>query len=220
MTDDDYKTWAAHHATLFLMTSDTDQALFKVWKALVLPYALQDFLEGSDHIAQEKSSAFRTTHLDLIRGRINARRVALAAQRMNDENAGARYECGVCRGVGMVIVPHQDFVRDGLWLPPYPTMGICCLCNRGRARFDSILASIEDAKKHPDKRRVPPPPLSWEKYEALVPRWLRLMDDRESLAREEIKGRKIAAHADRVDPLRRVLDKVLEEAVDQRGELQ
>jgi hypothetical protein len=218
MTNDDFKVWAMHHATLFMMTSDTDQALFAAWKPLVLPYDLRDFLDGSNHLAQQKTSVFRTSHLGVICERINGQRMAVASRLINEENAqGPRYECGVCRGVGIVSVPHLVCVREGKWWPPYRTMGIYCLCARGRIKFDSVLAIIGESRR--DRKHTPPTPLMFEKYEVLVPNWLLLMDEREALRREEIKARQIAAHADRSAPLRGALDFVLEKA-SERGDLQ
>jgi len=200
MTAEEYGIWSKHHATLFAMHKPTDADLFAAWMPLILPYNLEDFIAGSNFLAQERGSAYRSEHLTLIRGRINERRLAANAARYAAESQQAgEDECRLCRGTGIIIVPHLAYVRHGEWLPPFPLAGIFCgICNFGRSRYDAVWGDAERQK------RGKPKPLEWRKYEALVPDWQVMLERREKMVIEESKARQISIYADRTDPLKSV----------------
>lgn len=203
MTESEYDLWMEHHAVLFMMSSDQDAALFAAWRRLVLPYSLAEFIDGSNYLATEKAGAFRTTHLDHIRQRINVRKMELVRLRLEQEQkAMERYECKVCNGVGVVSVPHVEHVRNMEWLPPYVSFSILCFCSLGRSKFNALTDSIHDTKAKGE--RSPGYPLAWEKYEALVPNWEELLKWREQMRKDERAAGNIAMHADKVAPLKLV----------------
>lgn len=207
MTPHEYDTWHEHHAALFLMTSEADIELFRLWRPLVLPYELDDFIEGSNYLATDKAGSFRTTHLTLIRQRINMRRMEEIQKRLDAENTKTHWrECPDCYGVGVVAVPHLDCVRDGQWFPPYHTHAVFCHCPLGRSKYTSLSDSISEAKA--SKGPAPAMPLSWERYEALVPNWPQLLDTRKRQMASEVKARGVAERADLQSPLKRIFGRV------------
>lgn len=207
MTPREYDQWHEHHAGLFLMTSEADIELFRLWRPLVLPYDLADFIEGSNYLATDKAGSFRTTHLGIIRARISIRRLEEIQKRLDAEQAKNQWrECPDCQSVGVVSVPHLDCVKDGQWWPPYHTHGVFCHCPLGRAKYASLSDSVSEAKAR--KGRAPAMPLSWERYEAVVPNWPQLLDARKRQMASEVKARGVAQRADLASPLKRIFGRV------------
>lgn len=199
MTAPEYATWQAHHATLFWMTTGADEALFAAWRPLVMPYDLEDFLEGSNYLATQQGSAFRSTHLSIIVRRIRERRQASMAADTHAADRAAQHEhCSVCGDTGAAIVPHGRFVVDGKWVLPYPTWAVYCRCTKGRNHFERAYQASQAVEQGQTPR---PRPMSWDRYEAMVPDWFSLMMDRANLAKDELHARRVSEHADRTSPL-------------------
>lgn len=213
MTDEEFTTWNTHHARLFMMNTPADIELFIAWKPLVIPYDLQDFIEGSNYLATERSMSFRTTHLDIIRQRIHARLIDESRRRIEAEQGSyGEADCPSCFGSGVVSVPHPQNVHMGQWLPPFARAGVFCHCSLGQAKFASLGRALDEAK---DARRqnvrLPAAPLAWAKYEALVPNWAELLDCRARQQRAEIEARQHARHADQVSPLAALLERSIKQ---------
>lgn len=196
MSHEEFKTWIAHHAALFWMNSPNDLALFVAWKPLVLPYEFVDFIDGSNYISREKAGCFRTDHLAVICNRIEVKRLAKYQAECRDSKSDERGVCDACRGSGSLVVPHEKYVQNGQWIPPFPTFAVFCFCRLGQLKFDTVYRD-QERQKNGQKQ-----PLAWQKYEQMVPEWRGLLKERETQKDAEFKARELAESIDRQEPLR------------------
>jgi hypothetical protein len=209
----EYAIWTDHHAALFWMNSPADTALFKAWMPLITPYDLADFLEASNHLATEQASAFRTEHFGIMRRRVEQKRnkrIRAEYERRSEDAQGSL--CSICgHGRGVLHVPHQRFIFDGRWIPPYPTCAQYCSCRLGRVKFDKHYQNAQQNDK--------PCPMSWESYVCKVPDWAEILLERERQRQDEDDASNLAAHVDRQTPLRGDLAKILTQRVEKKRDV-
>ncbi len=199
MTDSDWAKWVTHHATLFWMTSEQDGALFAAWKPSLIGYELAELTDASTHIAtdSDKSKVFRTVHLGLLRGRIQARRYERArAEQREFDRAADMERCKLCDGNGLVWVPHPENIVDDCWQHPHYQFVVACSCNRGSGRFNAVNAKLAEANK---LTRL----MDLQTYEVLYPHWQDLLESRRVKRIQEREAHWRASEADRISPLRK-----------------
>jgi len=193
MTPDEWAKWTDHHATLFDLRSEDDLAMFAKWRPLLAGFSLADMTEASNWIAANAASKYRTQHAELLIRRVTFRRADQTRKRREQEDREREGpDCGFCHGVGLVIgVPHPRAVSDGVWTPPYYTCAVTCRCRRGADRHERFTAEATQSNGRC------PLPMSLDYYEAIVPEWGQLVQDRENRRKDQDAANETAATADR-----------------------
>ena len=179
MIDKDWNAWVNYHATLFGLSSAEDAKMMRLWRPLLAGCGYSELMEASAWIAIHESAKWRTQHADLLHQRVTGQR--FRAHRENQERLNREaqdLDCMLCRGAGLVIVPHHENVLEATWMPPQYTEGVACTCRKGVAvynRIQSLVAAYES-----DKRRIRVVPLmSLDAYEARVPGWQDMLVQRD-----------------------------------------
>jgi hypothetical protein len=206
VTDADYDTWVAHYCALFQLTAEADLVMLSKWKPLLAPFELRDMVDAANEVAQNQSQLFRTEHLRLFTSFARRRQAEAARRRADAENRAHELSCQVCRGTGVVCVPHPAFVKNGEWLPyglSYITAAVSCDCNRGRA----MKATIDTSQA---KREKGQSILSLMAYEVINPYWVDHLAERVQKDRNALAAIQAAESADKAGRVRRLAAKLAE----------
>ena len=199
MNEEEVGRWIEHHAALFQLTSDADQAMLTAWSELVIDFDLADALEASNWIATQRGAAFRTQHLGLLSARISFRK-SERSRKLDEAYRNRNDFTCLCKGVGVTSVPHPRFVKDGVWIRPWPLVAVTCDCTIGKAYHERLTASQIAKEK--------PVPLAMRAYESRVPHWRRLVSEREAAKKLEQEASRRATYADGLHgPIKAVLER-------------
>lgn len=192
MTDPEYTAWIKHHRSLFQLTTEDDARMFGSWRPLLLEFHQADLIAGSNWIAVNKPDEFRTKHLRMLLDFVRAKHAKLRAAELESQHADGAVECPLCRGDGLVLVPHPAYVRDGVWYPhglSRVTAAVFCFCNRGTVRYQGVIQAHSQGRC---KR-----PMTITAYEVRVPHWPQLLVEEENRLRDTRVAIEEADSADR-----------------------
>jgi hypothetical protein len=187
-----YEEWRIFHTRLFDLKAKDDELLFKVWKARLADFTLDELCEASLAIAADPGdkARFRVNHLSMLIALILGKRTEAAArERDRQERQFATTTCADCFSVGLVRVPHPDFVRDDV-LTRGVFLDVACACNVGAARLNAINARL--AAVESDRRII-----DLGQYEAMVPDWRLILAEYEDADEREHDAADLARKIDR-----------------------
>lgn len=194
MSTEEYEAWVNHHRALFQLNSTADTAMFAAWWPLLWNYEHDELIEASNHIAITNGGLWRTEHLSEIRQRVTGRRLERFRLESEQQQQQAGYmECGLCRGLGWVVVPHPNFIINRAWQPvgnSWPTASVYCQCSKGARRAEHARAY---AMENPKVKL--PAMLTLAGYEQKNPNWAQQMADRENAEKDEAHAKTVAQHA-------------------------
>ena len=196
MTPEKYDDWSRYHADLFNLRDPSDARLFQLWASVLMLFDFEELRDASIVVATDPSDKrrFRENHLSMLREVIVAKRADAAARdrdRLDRQHAGA--DCSDCFGVGIVRVPHPEFVVDGAQERPF-FIGVACACQVGISRFNTITRRLAEAQT---VERF----LSLEQYEALVPDWRHILAVAGEAQVREFEAADLARTVDRIAPI-------------------
>lgn len=193
MTREEYSLWTEFHASIFQLYTQEDQVMFGAWMTELIEFSLEDATEASKACAsQPHKFRFRADHLAFLRPWLLNRvrdRMAIEAQKELESRVVSR--CQTCAGVGIVIVPHSNCVRDGIWIRPFNTGAVACDCEKGKAAF-------QQARDEAFAKNCPSRLISISDYELRVPDWRELMHAHDQAVVNRKRQRDATRYADRV----------------------
>lgn len=137
MTNDEWIEWQEHHSALFQLNSEADLEMFRAWRPILQDHPFGDLIEASTWIARTKPETFRTQHAAMLSQRVAMRRVErYRLQQAGMDQQAEQDRCKLCRGVGILILPHPKHVEGGVWMSGC-TAAITCDCRKGQAVFQA-----------------------------------------------------------------------------------
>lgn len=172
VTDHEWDDWAAYHLTLFRWTGAEDVSMVNLWRPAFESrgYSGEELRAASFKLAMSAAKTWRAEHLEHLLRSISAKRVALAEARRDAENAQMqRPDCGLCKGMGLVSVPHPRSLKAGPMSRPFYFAVVTCRCTLAN-RWLNGHRSYEDRAKAANGR-IPPPLMTLEEYEFRFPFW-------------------------------------------------
>ncbi len=194
MTPTQYEQWRRLHADLFGLHSPDDLRLFTLWERCLGAFDFEELRDASYAVAVDPRDMrrFRENHLSMLREAVLAKRAEAAARERDRLDAMySRADCGDCFGVGLVRVPHPDWIRDGELTRAF-FIAVACLCPVGIARFNSINCRLAEA----DHRII-----DLTQYEVLCPDWRQILAARQETQAHEFEVAELARKVDRIAPI-------------------
>jgi hypothetical protein len=196
MTPEKYTEWARMHAELFGLRDAADARLVSLWAPCLMPFDFEELRDASYAVAVDPRDMrrFRENHLSMLREAILAKRAEVAGHERDRLDAMySRAECNDCFGVGLVRVPHPDFLLDEEMQRGFFIV-VACLCPSGIARFNGISARLTEAEAN---YRI----IDLAQYEALHPDWRRILAARQQTQANEFDVAEFARNVDRIAPI-------------------
>ena len=196
MTDPEYRTWQKIHADLFNLHTADDVRLFAMWEFSLKVFDFAELREASFAVAEDPSDKrrFRENHLAMLRDVVMGKRAEAAArERDRLDRMYADADCQDCSGVGLVRVPHPDWIVDGELERSF-FLCVACLCPIGVARFNSINGRLIAAE-------VGHQLMDLSQYEAIVPDWRTIVAAHRETRARELDGAEFARKVDRIAPI-------------------
>jgi hypothetical protein len=193
MQDGEWESWVDKHAAMFALDGDHNAAMFAAWRQVfeARGYTAAELNEATVWIGGNAPPRYRSEHLDLLRRRIEARRLAASQAQVEMQNArGYSADCPRCNGARVLVVPHLGFVRDGRWVCPWPTFAVACGCVPGRRLWESL-------QTHETSKGVPSPLLSIGDYEMSNPAWADQLDERETARQRDNAAYDVTRNVDK-----------------------
>lgn len=191
ISDTDWTTWITRHATTFGM-NDAELDMLDAWREPfeLRGYTVAELLEATTWLAANDPPQWRSEHLARLRKRIEASRFArYRAEQAEIAADDERDLCRECRGAGLVVVPHLNFVRDGRWIPPWYTYAVACNCRRGLRIYEQCRAAAAEN----DKRRAI---VSIGDYEMVNPRWREQVEQKRQAQAADVRAESAAKAGD------------------------
>jgi hypothetical protein len=194
MTPEKYAEWARMHAELFGLRDAADARLVSLWAPCLMPFDFEELCDASYAVATDPRDArrFRENHLSMLREAVLAKRAEAAARECDRlDTMYSRAECSDCFGVGLVRVPHPDWITGGELTRAF-FIAVACLCPVGIARFNSINCRLAEA----DHRII-----DLTQYEVLCPDWRQILAARQETQAHEFEVAELARKVDRIAPI-------------------
>lgn len=191
MTQEEYILWADFHASIFQLHTVEDQAMFKAWMSELIEFELADATEASKACAsQPHKFRFRSDHLAFLRPwLLNRVRDRMAIEAQKELQARVRQSCQICGDAGILIVPHRSCVREGIWIKPFLTGAVACVCEKGKSAFNQ---AREEAFKKSNPSRL----IEISDYERLYPEWRAMMEAHDQAVKNRKHQRDATSYAD------------------------
>ena len=196
MTPAEYGDWSLMHMELFMMRDAADASLLNRWAKVLMPFTFADLKEASYAVATDPSdkARFRQNHLAMLREVVLAKHAEAAArERERFDRQAETAECLDCNGVGLVQVPHPDFVLDGE-MQRGMFLSVACLCAVGTQRFNAVNARLTEAG---NKERM----IDVAEYEHDAPDWRTTMATYTERRAQEFASAELASQADHAAPI-------------------
>lgn len=196
MTPKEYEQWRRLHGDLFNLHSPDDLRLFTLWERCLGAFEFEELRDASFAVVTDPSDKrrFRENHLAMLREAVLAER-AEAATRERDrlDRQYNRAECDDCFAVGLIRVPHPDWlVNDELERSVF--MVVTCPCPAGVAKFNAVAARLIDTEA---RHKI----IDLAEYEALHPDWRNILAARQEAQARELDAADLARQVDRISPI-------------------
>ncbi|HZZ81331.1 MAG TPA: hypothetical protein VFE62_22700 [Gemmataceae bacterium] len=190
MNADEYKKWTRHHADIFRMHADRDLDVFITWEPRLIAFTFADLREASYAIADDPRHTFRENHLGLLRASVISKRAEKAArEREQRESQYASGSCESCHSVGLVRVPHPDFIENGEFTRRV-FLDVACNCRIGVARLNAVNARLAAAES-------PHLLIDVAEYEEMIPDWRLVLAAAEEADEQDHAATDLARQVDR-----------------------
>ena len=174
---DRYNEWGARHASLFGLRSEQDAASVSEWVDLFRKSGItvEELNRASDWLALHQPPKWASEHLGALKSTVEL----LRQQAQSASEPPDRGQCTLCRGGGMVSVPHPRFML-GLVQPDHPrkstvftTAAVLCRCPLGRWTDGHRGDKRSDGQERPRM-------MTLDAYEAVYPNWRAVVEQHET----------------------------------------
>lgn len=195
MTTEEWATFCKKHSDLFALSTDADLSMLAAWRPLLGHFGLNELLEASRFLTGLEAASRKREHCGLMAARVRAQRRAKEQQWDEQGWKDRDKSCAVCRGEGILFMPHPQSVKDGAWVSPFYTCLIYCTCSLGAAKQAAMWNTAQKAEGRC------PPPMNLDNYEFKVPNWQELIENRENQRLDQDHEQVVSEAADKAKPI-------------------